>query len=77
MLCEYLNIDIKNTAAVGDYTNDVEMIKTAGVGIAVENANEDAKMAADYITVSNDNDAIARVIEDIESGKINFNKDGA
>lgn len=72
MLCEYLNIDIKNTVAVGDYTNDVEMIKTAGIGVAVENANEDAKMAADYITASNDNDAIARVIEDIELGKIRF-----
>lgn len=72
MLCEYLNIDIRKTVAVGDYTNDVEMIKAAGVGIAVENANEDAKAASDYITVSNDEDAIARVIEDIESGKISF-----
>ncbi|MBR5508156.1 MAG: HAD family phosphatase [Clostridia bacterium] len=72
MLCEHLSLDIKNTVAVGDYTNDVEMIKTAGVGIAVENANEDAKKAADHITVSNENDAIAKVIDDIESGKILF-----
>ena len=72
MLCEYLGIDIRNTVCVGDYTNDVEMIKAAGVGVAVENANEDAKNAADYITVSNENDAIARVIDDIESGKISF-----
>lgn len=72
MLSEYLGIDIKNTVAVGDYTNDVEMIKNAGVGVAVENANEDAKTAADYITVSNEEDAIARVIDDIESCKICF-----
>ena len=72
ILCDYLGMDIKNSVAVGDYTNDVEMIREAGVGIAVANANEDAKVVADYITVSNDEDAIARVIDDIETGKIRF-----
>ena len=40
------------------------MIKSAGTGVAVSNANPAAKEAADYVTVSsNDEDAIAEVIE--------------
>lgn len=58
------------TVAVGDYSNDVEMIKRARVGIAVANATEDTKAAADYITVTNEENAIARIIKDIEDKKI-------
>ena len=44
--------------------NDIEMIKAAGIGIAVSNANPAAKEAADYVTTgSNNEDAIAEVIE--------------
>ncbi len=58
------------TVAVGDYSNDVEMIKAAKVGIAVGNATDDAKAAADYITVTNEESAIARIIKDIEDKKL-------
>jgi len=68
-LCEYLNIDRKKTIAVGDYNNDISMFNTAGVGIAVSNACDDAKNAADFITVSNEEHAIAKVIYDLEKGK--------
>ena len=71
-LAEYLNIDISRTIAVGDYNNDVDMLKTAGVGIAVENACAEAKAVADYITVSNNDNAIAEIIRDIERGNIRF-----
>ena len=65
-LCEYLNIDKKNTVAIGDYNNDVSMIKEAGIGVAVANACEEALNAADYVTVSNEEHAIARVIFNLE-----------
>ena len=71
-LAEHLNIDVNGTVAVGDYNNDVAMLEVAGVGVAVENACAEAKSAADYITVSNNKNAIAEIIRDIERGNIRF-----
>ena len=71
-LCEHLGIDIKHSIAVGDYDNDVGMLKTAGIGIAVANASTAAKAAADLVTVSNEENAIAKIIYDLESGAIAF-----
>lgn len=68
-LCELLNIDINKTVAIGDYNNDIPMLKAAKVGIAVSNACQDALNAADFVTVSNEEHAIAQVISDIENGK--------
>ena len=67
-LAEYLNIDISKTVAIGDYDNDISMFSAAGIGIAVSNACENAIRAADYVTVSNEEHAIAKVISDIENG---------
>ena len=69
-LAEHLKIDMRLTVAIGDYDNDVAMLRAAGCGIAVANASKRALDAADTVTVSNEEDAIAKVIEDIESGKI-------
>ncbi len=71
-LAEHLGIDMRRTAAVGDYNNDISMLRAAGVGIAVANATPEAKAAADLVTVSNEDHAIAKIISDIESGKIAF-----
>ena len=68
-LCSHLGVDNKKTIALGDYDNDVSMLKTAGTGIAVSNACEKAIKAADFVTVSNEENAIAKVITDLESGK--------
>ena len=73
-LAEILGVKMSHTVAVGDYNNDVSMIEAAGVGIAVANAVEEAKAAADIITVSNEESAIAKIIEEIERGKIVFEK---
>lgn len=63
-LTDYLGVDVTDTIAVGDETNDIEMIQAAGIGVAVSNANPAAKEAADYVTIrNNDEDAIAEVIE--------------
>lgn len=60
-LTKILNMPMDATVAVGDEDNDVPMIKTACIGVAVKNATEKAKAAADYVTVNDNNhDAIAR-----------------
>lgn len=46
----------------GDGFNDISMIETAGLGVAMENANDTVKAAADYITSSNDDNGIVKVI---------------
>ena len=71
-LAAILGVDMARTIAVGDYNNDVSMIKMAGVGIAVANATAEAKAAADYVTVSNEEHAIAKIIEMIDRGEIQF-----
>lgn len=65
-----MGIDIKRTIGIGDNENDVSMIEKAGVGVAVGNATDCAKNAADIITVSNEEHAIAKIIEDIDKGII-------
>lgn len=68
-MCEVLGVNPAKTVAIGDYNNDISMFKVAKVGIAVANACEEAKSAADYITVSNEENAIAKVVFDLENGK--------
>lgn len=48
--------------AAGDYNNDVEMLVAADIGIATQNALQNVKDAADIVTVSNDENAIAHII---------------
>ena len=50
---------------VGDYENDIEMIKEADIGYAVGNAIDEVKAIADRITVSVNDAAIARIIEEL------------
>lgn len=73
-MAELFGISHEKTIAVGDYNNDVSMIKAAGVGFAVSNAVEEAKAVADYITVSNNENAIATIIDMLDKGKIQFSK---
>ena len=68
-IADLLGIEISKTIAIGDYNNDIAMLKAAGVGIAVANATKETKAVADFITVSNEEDAIAKVIYDLEDGK--------
>ena len=71
-IADHLGVPRSRTVAIGDYDNDAPMLKAAAVGIAVANASAAAKAAADLVTVSNEEHAIARVIFDIESGEITF-----
>ena len=62
LLLEHWGLGFAETAAVGDSMNDLEMIQAAGVGIAMGNAQEPIKKAADYITLSNEEDGVAEAI---------------
>ena len=71
-LADILGIDAAKTVAIGDYNNDVSMIRAAGVGVAVANSVDEAKAVADIVTVSNEEHAIAKIIGMIDSGEIKF-----
>jgi Cof subfamily protein (haloacid dehalogenase superfamily) len=62
-LLEKLELTKDEMIACGDGFNDLSMIKYAGVGIAMANAQEVVKEASDYVTLSNDEDGIVHVIE--------------
>ena len=49
--------------ACGDGYNDLTMIRFAGLGVAMENGVLPARQAADYITLSNNDDGVAHVVE--------------
>lgn len=58
-----LGISREEIMACGDGGNDVEMLKEVGFAIAMANAYDPVKTAADFVTVSNDEDGVAKAIE--------------
>ena len=58
-----LGISREEIMACGDGGNDVEMLKEVGFAIAMANAYDTVKTAADFVTVSNDEDGVAKAIE--------------
>jgi Cof subfamily protein (haloacid dehalogenase superfamily) len=62
ILAEKMDIDLKDVIAFGDNYNDMEMLKCVGMPIAVENAVEDIKLQAKYVTKSNNESGIAYAI---------------
>lgn len=62
-LLDYLNLSKEQMISCGDGFNDISMIEYAGMGVAMANAQEVVKNKADYITLSNDEDGVAHVIE--------------
>ncbi len=70
-LLQILNISPEKCYAVGDNMNDKEMLETAGVGIAVNNANQGLKEVADVVLpVTCEQHAIKSVIEMLDKGMI-------
>ncbi len=57
-----LGLGLDQVVAIGDSGNDVHMLEEAGLGIAMENARDEAKAAADVITLSNDDHGVAEAI---------------
>ena len=61
-LAQRLGIGPARVMALGDYDNDVSMLSYAGVSVAMANASEQARAAAGYHTLSNDEDGVAHAI---------------
>ncbi|HIZ46462.1 MAG TPA: Cof-type HAD-IIB family hydrolase [Candidatus Olsenella pullistercoris] len=61
-LADLLGIDRAATIAVGDADNDLDMLRAAGLGVAMGNANERAREAADVTVADNDHDGCAEAI---------------
>lgn len=62
-IAEHWRIEPEEIAAFGDDLNDIDMLSRFGVGIAMEDALDDVKKAADEICGTNDSDGVARWIE--------------
>lgn len=62
-LCAHLGVDVKDTMAFGDGSNDLTMIQMAGIGVAMGNAYQGLKDAADYVTLHCDEDGVACAIQ--------------
>ena len=64
IICAQMNIDLSQVIAFGDTTNDIEMLKAAGIGVCMANGSDDAKAVADVIGDSCDNDGIAKYLNE-------------
>lgn len=62
-LCSLTGIDEKNVMACGDSPNDIAMLKAAGLGVAMGNAEEEVKAVADFVTLSNVEDGVAYAVK--------------
>ncbi|MDR2486414.1 MAG: Cof-type HAD-IIB family hydrolase [Clostridiales Family XIII bacterium] len=62
-LCERLGIERRQTLCIGDNNNDVSMLSFAGIGVAMGDASEAAKEAADFITLDCEEDGVAFAIQ--------------
>ncbi|PRB04336.1 HAD family hydrolase [Microbacterium sp. MYb64] len=67
-LCDRLGIDRSEVLAFGDALNDVEMLRWAGRGVAMANAEPEALAAADEVAPSNAEDGVAVMIERVLAG---------
>lgn len=61
----YPNISLNEVVAFGDNYNDIEMLKSVGLGIAVANANKDVLKIAKRVTETNKNDGVAKTLQEL------------
>lgn len=62
-LCGIIGVDVEKTVAFGDSENDISLLEAAGLGVAVENADERVKAVASYVTGTNNDCGVADAIE--------------
>lgn len=65
-LAKKVGIEQKNVIAFGDGNNDIEMLRTAGFGVAMGNASANVQAAADIVTDTNDHDGIWNALVELE-----------
>jgi len=64
-LMRIMKLEREKVIAIGDYCNDIEMVRAAGLGVATANAHDLVKKAASVTTVSNDEHAIYSLINKV------------
>ncbi|WP_083809977.1 Cof-type HAD-IIB family hydrolase [Coriobacterium glomerans] len=68
-LCGHLGIPVADSVAFGDNINDISMVRAAGIGFAMGNAEQEVSAAADEICLSNEEDGVARAIQALIAGR--------
>lgn len=63
-LCKFLNINLDETVAMGDDLNDISMLQTVGLGVAMGNAKDEVKNIAKQVTIDNNHSAVAKIIKE-------------
>jgi len=58
-------LTMANVVAFGDDTNDVDMVRMSGLGVAMSNAVEEVLAVAQRVTTTNDEDGVALVLEEL------------
>ncbi len=61
-LLQQQHLDRRHLMAFGDGNNDIGMLQTAGIGVAMSNAEEHVRQMADYVTLSNEDDGVAAAL---------------
>ncbi|GAA5417594.1 5-amino-6-(5-phospho-D-ribitylamino)uracil phosphatase YcsE [Paraliobacillus ryukyuensis] len=62
-LCAKLDIEMNQVMAMGDSLNDIKMIQEAGFGVAMENAQDEVKKVAEWVTTHHTKDGVAEAID--------------
>lgn len=68
-LLGHLDIPLDQSIAVGDFLNDLDIVQTAGLGVAMANAHPGLKAVADWETLSNMEDGVAAMLEALVEGE--------
>jgi Cof subfamily protein (haloacid dehalogenase superfamily) len=66
-IAQNLEIELSQSAAIGDGLNDLEMLTEVGLGIAMGNASEVVKSAAKWVTQTNDEEGVAQAVKRLVS----------
>ena len=61
-MAHHMGFDSQRTMAFGDGGNDTSLVTTAGIGVAMGNALDSLKQAADFVTTSVDEDGIMNAL---------------
>lgn len=73
-ICDKWNIKSNEVIAMGDSANDYSMIKWAGLGVAMDNAQEEVKKIADYVSEPNFEAAVGKTISKFVLNELNITK---
>ena len=61
--CDHLDLDPRHVVAFGDAENDLEMFRLAGASVAMGQADDTVKAAADYVSSANHDGGVARAVD--------------